>query len=246
MGRIGWNNSAVAKAMAIALVAATGTGCTAAMYQVKAEQAPMEIRVKAAPRKLPGPYQIQVDDLLTIRFYRNPELDQDVRVRPDGKISLPYVDDVLASGRTPDGLDATLTKAYTGELATPDVTVIVVEFGAQKVYVGGSVSSEGQVDLRGEMTMAQAIKAAGGFDRTARRDQVVLMRRDGGGNVKAWAVDFRQIDNGKHPELDIMLQPFDIIHVPQSAIANVNLWIDQYIRENLPINPSTLTTAAGL
>jgi len=233
--------------LVVALVtAAACAGCTAAMYQVKAEPAPTEIRVQTQPHVLPGPYRLQVDDLVTVRFYRNPELDQDARVRPDGMISLPYVDDVRAAGLTPVELDGNLTTAYTGELATPDVTVIVVEFGAQRVWVGGSVENEGVVELRGEMTVFQAISAVGGFDRWARRDQVVLMRRDSQGLVKAWAIDTRQIANGKSPELDIMLMPYDIVHVPRSAIANVNLWVDQYIRENIPLNPSTITQAAGL
>lgn len=236
----------IGKLLATVASVAMATGCTSSMYQVKAEPAPIEIRVSAQPHTLPGPYRLQVDDLVTVRFYRNPELDQDARVRPDGMISLPYVDDVRAAGLTPVELDHMLTTAYTGELATPDVTVIVVEFGAQRVFVGGSVENEGIVELRGEMTVFQAINAVGGFDRWARRDQVVLMRRDAQGVVKAWAIDTRQIANGQSPELDIMLMPYDIVHVPRSAIANVNLWVDQYIRENIPLNPSTITQAAGI
>lgn len=237
--------SGVARIFVAGLVAGVAGGCTTAMYKVEAEPAPIEIRMKAQPKVLPGPYRMQVDDLLTVRFYRNPELDQDVRIRPDGKISLPYVDDVPAAGLTPVQLDDYLTNAYTGELATPDVTVIVVEFGAQKVFVGGMVESEGVVELNGEMTVLQSIKAAGGFNRWARRDQVVLIRRDPQGNVQAWAIDMRKIESGEHPELDVMLAPFDIVHVPRSAIANVNLWVDQYIRENLPVNPSTIANIAG-
>ncbi len=245
MAQIGTTTSKAMRHALIALIVATATGCTAAMYQVKAEPVPMEITVKASPTTMPGEYHLQVDDLLTVRFYRNPELDQDARVRPDGKISLPYVDDVAALGLTPNELDANLTAAYTGELATPDVTVIVVEFGAQRVFVGGMVEAEGLIELRGEMTVVQAIKTAGGFNRWARRDQIVLMRRDGVGNVTAYALDLRDIENGKNPEQDVMLHANDVIHVPRSAVANVNLWIDQYIRENLPINPSTITAVAG-
>jgi len=225
------------------VLASTSAACTAAFYQVKAPPPPIEATEKAQPTALPGPYLLQVDDLLTVRFYRNPELDQDVRVRPDGMISLPYVDEVRAAGLSPAMLDDQLTRMYTGELATPDVTVIVVEFGGQRIYVGGQVNSQGVLDLRGGLTLFQAITAAGGFNRLARRDQVVLIRRDARGKVVGWAVDTRQIANGKRPELDMRLEPYDIVHVPSSAIANVNLWIDQYIRENLPINPSTLANS---
>jgi len=245
MAQIGVTTSNAMKHALIALLVATASGCTTAMYQVKAEPAPIEITIKASPTTMPGEYHLQVDDLLTVRFYRNPELDQDVRVRPDGKISLPYVDDVSALGLTPNQLDSNLTAAYTGELATPDVTVIVVEFGAQRVFIGGMVESEGLIELRGEMTVVQAIKAAGGFNRWARRDQIVLMRRDAVGNVTAYALDLRDIENGKNPEQDVMLHPNDVVHVPRSAVANVNLWIDQYIRENLPVNPSTIANVAG-
>ena len=245
MARIGINTGKAAALALAALLGSSSLACTAAMYSVDAEPVPVEARIKASPTVMPGPYRLQVSDLLTVRFYRNPELDQDVRVRPDGKISLPYVDDVQAAGLTPDELDNQLTAAYTGELATPDVTVIVVEFGAQRVFVGGEVESEGIVEIEGDMTVYQAINAAGGFNTYARRDQVVLMRRDGEGNVKAWSIDMREIASGNRPDLDVMLRPFDVIHVPRSAIANVNLWIDQYIRENLPINPSSALSAVA-
>jgi len=243
MGKISMNSTTAARLMAV-LVALTVSGCTTAFYTVKADQMESLNRVANAPRALAGPYRMQVGDALAIRFYRNPGIDQEVVVRPDGMISLPFVDDVKAAGLTPDELDAQLTKMYTGELATPDLTVIVMTFTGHKVYVGGEVETEGIIDIAGGMTLFQAISAAKGFTDHARRSQVVLIRRDDDGKPYGRAIDVRPIANGENPGLDIRLQPFDMVHVPRSAVGNVNMWVDQYIREMLPVNPSTAASAA--
>src|SRR5262245_32306929 len=99
----------------------------------------LKVETMATEHPQPGAYRIQNGDSLAIRFYRNPELNNDVVVRPDGMISLPLIDDVAAAGSTPQDLGKALEQRYTGELATPDVTVIVAKFGAERVFVGGEV-----------------------------------------------------------------------------------------------------------
>lgn len=233
-----------AGAPALVLLALATGGCTTAMYQVKADPAEPEVTLASAPQTLPGPYRMQVGDLLNVRFYRNPDLDQEVMVRPDGMISLPYLDDVAAAGYSPAELDAELTRRYTGELANPDLTVIVVSFGGQKVYVGGEVTKEGVYDMIAGLTVFQAITLASGFNDFARRDQVVLIRRDAKGRPSGRAIDLRPVANGEDTSLDVPLQPYDIVHVPRSAIGNVTMWVNQYVREMLPINPSSVGAAA--
>ena len=188
-------------------------------------------------------YRLQVDDLLEVKFWGNEELDQRVRIRPDGKISLPYVDDVTASGRTPRELDAELVQRYSPELARPEITVMVVETGAL-VYVGGEVGSEGPVALRGGLTMFQAIQAAGGFLQTARRNEILLIRRPAGEEPLARAINLRPVLSGKAPELDLSLEASDIIFVPRTKIANVNLFVQQYVNQIIPFQ--TITAAAAL
>jgi protein involved in polysaccharide export with SLBB domain len=196
------------------------------------------------PPPLPR-YEIQVGDTLQIRFFRNPELDQVAIVRPDGYVSLPFVDDIFVANKTPQEIDKDLTERYRGELAIPDVSVIVQSFGGQRIYVGGEVGSEGVHELAGGQTLYQAIDQAGGFLDTAHRRQVILIRRGPDGTPTGHSFDLRQVEHGTDPEEDVPLQPYDIVYVPKSKIANVNLFMDQYIRGLLPINPSYAIRALG-
>ncbi len=213
-------------------------------HAARIEPTHTSLLMNAAPEPA-GPYRIQVGDRLHVRFYRNEELDQEVVVRPDGMISLPYVDEVRAAGLTPAELDADLTRRYTGELASPEVTVIVTEYGGQIVYVAGEVGHQGIVELRGGMSLFQAIQAAGGFTDRAHRAQVVLIRRGPDGKAEGREIDTRKIADGSSPSSDVLLNPYDVVYVPKSKIANVDVFVDQYIRQLLPINPGVAIGAAA-
>ena len=86
------------------------------------------------------------------------------------------------------------------------------------------------------MTLVQAVYAAGGFLETAQRSNVVLVRKDEQGSRISRAVDVRAVASGKDASQDVPLQPYDMVFVPRSGITNVNLWVQQYIRDNLPVN----------
>jgi len=187
------------------------------------------------PRPAPVPYVLQVGDELAIKFYTNPELNEDVKVRPDGMISLQLIDDVLAAGRSPAELDADLTKRYTGELADPQISVIVRKAGLNRVYIDGEVHTPGAVSLVGGMTLYQAIQRAGGLLDTAHRKQIILIRKGADGQPVGLSVDIRPIQRGANPALDIPLRPLDMVFVPRSKIAEVDLFVKQYIRDALPI-----------
>ena len=186
-------------------------------------------------------YRLQVGDAMTIKFYRNPELDQEVIIRPDGKVSLPFIDEIHCAGLTPAELDKEITRRYVGELAIPDITVIVTALGGNSVFVDGMVEDPGMINLIGGMTMAGAIASAGGFRDEAIRQQVILIRRDGEGKPVGHAVDLRTVqygqESGRASEGDVLLQPFDIVYVPRSKIANANLWVKQYLQDMMPIRP---------
>jgi protein involved in polysaccharide export with SLBB domain len=182
-------------------------------------------------------YTLQPGDLLSVKFYYNPELNEDLVIRPDGKVSLQLIGDVVAAGQSPAGLATELTKRYASELATPSVTVIVRQFGDERVYVSGEVGKQGIVSLTDGMTLYQAIQAAGGFLDTAHRKQVILVRRSAEGKAVGVAIDVRAIESGNDPDQDVPLQPLDMVFVPKSKIADVNVYVDQYIRKNLPPIP---------
>ncbi len=191
------------------------------------------------PQVEPTPYRLQIGDRLGIRFWGNPELNEEVTIRPDGVISLPFVDEVQAAGLTPAELDAELTRRYTGELARPEITVMVLDFPSHKVFVGGEVGRRGSVELTGRLTLLQAIQEAGGFQITARRDQVLLIRSLSEGEIIARSIDLRPVLSGANPAADIPLQPLDVVFVPRTKIENVKLFIEEYIFGLLPIGAAT-------
>lgn len=187
------------------------------------------------PRPPLTPYVIAVGDELSIKFYTNPELNEDVIVRPDGMISLQLLDDVMAAGRTPKQLDADLTKGYTGELADPQISVILKKPLGHRLYVDGQVATPGVVPILGDMTLYQALQQAGGLLETAHRKQIILIRRGPDGKPYGRVIDIRPIQDGTNPAVDVPVQPLDIVYVPRSKIAEVDLFVKQYIRDALPI-----------
>ena len=200
---------------------------------------PAQLQALQAAPPAEQEYKIQVGDQLDVKFFYNPELNDQVIVRPDGRISLQLLHDILVAGLTPQELTKLLTEKYAPEIKQPEIAVIVRSFGAQKIYVDGEVAKPGLVPILGLMTVLQAIAQAGGVKDTALTSDVTIIRRGAGNRPVAFAVNLKQALDGTDLSQDITLAPFDIIFVPRSPIADVNVWIDQYIRKNIPI-PITL------
>ena len=179
-------------------------------------------------------YLIQAGDELEVKFLYNPELNEKLPVRPDGRISLPIVKEVMVVGMSPQKLEELLTQKYKDELKKPDITVIVRSFSAQKVFVDGEVLRAGLVPLTGPLTVMQAISQAGGLKDTARRTQVLVIRQNPDGPFFTSVLDLTKAIDGTDKRQDIALMPYDIVYVPKSAIANVNLFVEQYISKNIP------------
>lgn len=181
-------------------------------------------------------YVLKPGDYLDVRFYKTPELNVEVPVRADGRISLPPFGDVQAAGLEPATLEKKLARLYSKELTDPRITVIVRGFGGQ-VFVGGEVKTPMIVPLTADMTALQAIDGAGGFLNTADRDSVVLLRREGAA-YQGYTLTLDKALTGENLSADVALRPTDIIHVPRTRVGNMNLFVEQYIRNNLPIQPS--------
>jgi protein involved in polysaccharide export with SLBB domain len=209
------------------------SGCGQGYYTVTTQPPPADSRSAAATGEVP-PYAIHVADHLAVKFYQSEDLDEEIIVRPDGKISLQLVGDMQAAGVTPAALSSAIAESYRSELSNPRVSVLVRELGGQ-VYVGGEVSKPGAVPLSANLTLVQAIQEAGGFLETAHLSQVVLIRRAADGQPSGYAVDVRPVIGGTAPGEDVPLQPFDVAFVPRSKIADVDLFVKQYIRDMMPI-----------
>lgn len=192
----------------------------------------------------PGPgepeqYRIGPGDLLAVKLFYTPELNEDVRVRPDGRISLQLVGEVSCADRTPEELTEELRERYGEFLTAPEVVVQVTEFRSQRAYVGGEVRQPSIVPIDGRMTVADAVVAAQGALLTAELSSVVLLRRGAEGR-EAYRVD---VEAGLRGETDLpVLRPYDVVYVPKSVIAEVGEFVELYINRLLPRNASFIAT----
>jgi polysaccharide export outer membrane protein len=159
-------------------------------------------------------YVIGPQDLLVINVWRDPELSRSVPVRPDGKISLPLVGDIVAGGLSPDGLRVQITKGLAPYIRSPQVTVIVQEANSHKFYVIGEVEHPGVFALTTNMTVLDALAAAGGFRDFAKVRQIYLLRLMPDGSRKRFHFDYTAAVNGKNSYRDIEVQTGDTLVVP--------------------------------
>lgn len=184
-------------------------------------------------------YRIQRGDKLHLSFYRNGELNRYVEVRPDGRFTIEPYGDVAAAGLTPAQLAQKLNVAFSEDLFEPNATVSVIDSPFRRVFVGGQVNYPGALPLKPGMTATQAIISTGWLRDDARADQIVLIRRDACGDAFG---TFIQVANAvsqssDHQMQDVMLLPNDIIVVPRSAVGKLDLFVKQYIRDTLPVQP---------
>lgn len=181
----------------------------------------------------PDEYIVGPGDHLAVKFFYTAELNEEVVVRPDGRISLQLVGDVPVAGRTPGQITADLSGRYQQYLSKPEVAVIVRAFASQKAYVGGEVKAPTMVRIDGRTTVADAVFAAGGSLDTAELSSVVLLRR-GPESREAYRVD---LANALEAEAPLpVLRPYDVVFVPKSFIAKVGMYVDLYLNRILPRN----------
>jgi protein involved in polysaccharide export with SLBB domain len=145
------------------------------------------------------------------------------------------VDDIVAAGRTPEELDQSLTAEYAAYFNSPEVTVAVMKIAEARVYVGGEVRNPGMLGLSGRMTALQAIMRTGGFDRTAKVRQVLLVRKNQEGQREIYELNLRDSMKMESSLDDVYLQSADLIIVPPKAIAKVNQFVDEYITGIIPL-----------
>jgi len=190
---------------ALAALAAGGAACAGrSVSPPPAEPAPEERE-----------YRIGVTDVLRINVWRNPELSVDVPVRPDGRISVPLLDDLQAEGLTPQELKESLTRELSEYITAPDVTVIVLEMNSRFVSVIGGVRQESRVPLTRDLRVLEAIATVGGFDTFAQKGNVRIVRRNPDGTESEYRFNYDAYIKGNAPGTNIVLQNGDTIIVPE-------------------------------
>jgi polysaccharide export outer membrane protein len=158
-------------------------------------------------------YVIGAEDLLDISVWKEPDLTRTVPVRPDGKISLPLLNDIQAAGETPTQLAAHVTESLKRYVTDPQVTVIVTAINSQRVYLLGEVTRAGAYPLLPGMTVLQALSSAGGLTQYAHLQKIYVLR-DAEGSQTKFAFNYKEFLKGRNPEQNVVLKVGDTIVVP--------------------------------
>lgn len=190
-------------------------------------------------------YLLAPGDELEVVFHTAPELSRTVTIGPDGRLRIPYSDPITASARTVETVRAAIIASMASELRDPDIDLLLTGTASQQIFVGGEVTNPGLFDLPGQIDPLQAIIMAGGETTEGRIRSVILMRRMPGGEVKSAVFDVK--DGLYDPELAAWtpLRRFDVIYVTRKPIADQNLFVQQYIRNALPIDFSLYYDITG-
>lgn len=205
------------KAMKLAVLIAMGllaaemlaqTGDAAKGDQAKSDRPP----ATAPDAGAPSDYVIGADDVLRISVWKEPDLSEILPVRPDGKISMPLLNDIPAAGLTPLQLKDSITEKLKKFISDPRVTVVVTAMNSQRVFVSGEVVHSGPIQLLPHMTMLQALSQAG-FNQFANLKGIYLLRSENGKQQRI-AFNYKEVIKGNRPEQNIMLKPGDTIVVP--------------------------------
>jgi polysaccharide export outer membrane protein len=198
--------------------------------------APMEPAESTYTANLP-PYRIQVGDVLEVRLLLNPELNEEVTVRPDGHISTTAVPDSVAYGRTPADLADSLRRVYAKDLQNPRLSVVVKSFAPTRVYVGGEVTTPGEfITVGPTLTLSQAIARAGGTKLSSDDTSVFVIRRGSNDKPEFLSTSWKALRQGRNADADIRLAPYDVVYVPKLGVAEVYQFYNQYIGQF--VNPS--------
>jgi polysaccharide export outer membrane protein len=168
----------------------------------------------AAPPPAAEEYMIGPDDLLAVNVWKEPEISRNVVVRPDGRISLPLVGDLRASGRTPAQLQDEIKGQLLNYLSNPEVTVIVQEARSQKFNILGEIEHPGSYPLSRSMTVLDAIAIAGGLRDFAKSRKIYVLRIKADGSLARLQFNYKEVIKGQSLSQNVELQPRDTVVVP--------------------------------
>lgn len=238
-GRVGFLRRLGAP-VAVAALLTAGAGC-ATLDNVE-RTAPQAIPVEKYLQDTTGSpvegaslaYRLQVGDVVDVKFPYAAELNETLLVRPDGRASMQHIGEIGVAGMTPEDLSTAITEGHRKVLRRPQATAIVRKYAARRVFVGGEVNTPGAQVLETPLTVLQAVMQAGGFRSSAERSHVVVLRQGDDGKPVFLKLDLRA-HIGQAAEQDLVLKPFDVVFVPQSKIASVAQFMDEYIGKIVPL-----------
>jgi polysaccharide export outer membrane protein len=163
-------------------------------------------------------YRLAAADLISVTIYQDKDMDRKVRVNTDGTVSLPLIGSVSIGGMTLIEAQASIENKLAQFLVSPQVSLFIEEYGNKTIFVMGEVQKPGSYPIPTEsrMTVLEAISTAGGFTPIAAQDHTRVLRNVNGASV-TYNIDIKDITQKGHKEKDMVLEPNDMIYVPQSA-----------------------------
>jgi protein involved in polysaccharide export with SLBB domain len=179
-------------------------------------------------------YELTPGDVVDLQFFYNPELNEKVQIRPDGRISLRLVGDVELARKTVPVAVKELETAYRKVLKTPSISLQVAGYAQQKVYVGGEVTHAGPVAMPGDLTVLQALMEAGGPLHSASNKELILIRRGDNGMPYIQRLSLQTAKDVPSEAVTTRLRPYDVVLVPESKVSKVDRWVDNYLRKMDP------------
>jgi polysaccharide export outer membrane protein len=184
---------------------------------------------KPAPVSVTGEYTVGEGDVLFVSVWENQDMDQEVIVRPDGRISFPLAGDIMAVGRTLTQIDQDITKRLGEYIKFPEVSLSIRRLGGSKVVILGEVYRPGVYVVTGDRSILEAIALAGGMTPDAVANSVVLIRGGLSGSAEPRRLNLRQAMLGKAPDDNIGIRSEDIVYVPKTFIANLAYIVTQIV-----------------
>jgi protein involved in polysaccharide export with SLBB domain len=178
------------------------------------------------------PYRLYPGDEVDLAVASAPELNKTLTVQPDGRLNLALAGPIMVADRTIRDSEQLISSAYASQLLRPQVT-LTVRAAPLKVFVGGEVDKPGVYDMPGDINALQAIIMAGSFKTSARRSEVVIIRRGPDGRAMLRTVDLRS--GVGNPSDLVPLRRFDVVYVPRTRISEAGLFVQQYFRDITPV-----------
>ncbi len=202
-------------AAGLVVVAMLGAAKGQDEYKVQADSrpaAPTKL-TEANPKLADEGFIIGPEDLLVVNVWKEPDISRSIAVRSDGKITLPLIGEIEASGRTPTQLGHEISGKLQSYISEPEVTVIVQEIRSQRFNILGQVSKPGSYLLSNSVTVLDAIAVAGGFRDFAKKKSIYVLRQSADGGQMRLPFNYNEVIKGKKPEQNVRLKPRDTVVV---------------------------------
>ena len=212
-GRL-WRNRLFAAAMCFSISIGLWAQAAPASNASPATPAASSSDTSSATAPHDNSFTIGNDDVLAINVWKEPDISRSIPVRSDGKISLPLVGEVQATGETPLKLEQEIAAKLKNYIAEPEVTVIVQQINSQKFNILGQVTKPGAYPITNSATVLDAIALAGGFRDFAKQKSIYVLRQNGDGSQTRIPFNYKDVVKGHNPAQNIKLQPRDTIVVP--------------------------------